>query len=483
MEGSGTMIRKLLTIGMMISLVGMVACGSTIEQTESNVEEAIEDVVEELETDEDLEEEAGLPRYDGEKNVVTYFANWTQKSQGAVGEVAAIPWEYVTVINHAFWRIEKEEDGVFFIESTEPYTDFENDNVSQWAPETGLPINCFAQYEYYSKLYPDVEILISIGGWNCSGNFSEMALTQESRATFIDSCVELMKEYDWIDGIDVDWEYPGQYRTSADELDEGNPVFGVDKVNYTLLLQEMEMAFDEEFGEGERLLTVCLPVAGSVLFLQDVPSFHEHVDLLNLMAYDMSGGWSGVTGHQASIGGTTGCNTIVEYLLKTGVDPEKINLGTAFYTRGWGEIDVSDAENIMGQRTQGVSVDNLPWYLLKVLELEAVEIGTPGFHIGWDEVAMSSYLWNDNPDSAMYQMVVSYDNEQAIATKAAYANEIGIGGLMIWASYYDAVEDGSPLTAHLSKELGVYQGDVPEFKGENLPNLGETYQPEDFGND
>lgn len=481
------MSKKILSILMLAGILGLNACGKENDNESHDqiiIEEEPQVEQEELEEDEKvIQEENSLPRYDGEKNVVTYFANWTQKAQGAVGEVAAIPWEYVTVINHAFWRIEKEDEGVFFIQSTEPYTDFENENLSEWAPETGLPINCFAQYEHYDILYPEVDILISIGGWNCSGNFSEMALTKESRKTFIDSCLDLMKEYPWIDGIDIDWEYPGQYRTSSDELDEGNPVFGVDKVNYTLLLQEMEAAFDAEFGEGERLLTVCLPVAGSVLFLQDVPSFHEHVDLMNLMAYDMNGGWSGITGHQAYIGGTGGCDPIVQYLLKVGVAPEKINLGTAFYTRGWGNLDVSDSEKVLGQKTQGVSVDNIPWYMLKVLELEAVEIGEKGFHIGWDEVAMASYLWNDDPDSALYQTLLSYDNEQAIAAKAAYANDVGIGGLMIWASYYDCVQDRSPLTAILAKELGVYDGEVPPFVGEGVPHLGETYKAEDFGND
>ncbi|MFI3177370.1 MAG: glycosyl hydrolase family 18 protein [Eubacteriales bacterium] len=478
------MRKKLIATVLMMSMMGMVACTSTETQVDTQVTEVVDEVEEEVveEVVELEEEDDSLPRYDGDRNVVTYFANWTQKDQGAVGEVAAIPWEQVTVINHAFWRVEKEDEGVFYIESTEEYTDLENDNLSEWAPETGLPINCFAQYEYYSQLYPDVEILISIGGWNCSGNFSEMALTQESRKTFIDSCIALMQEYEWIDGIDVDWEYPGQYRTSADELDEGNPVFGVDKENYTLLLQEMEAAFDAEFGEEEKLLTVCLPVASSVLFLQDVQAFHPYVDLMNLMAYDMNGSWSGNTAHQAYITGSGGCGPIVEYLLKVGVDPQKINLGTAFYTRGWDDIDVSDPDKILGQMTQGVSADNIGWYLLKKLELEAVEVGTPGFHVVYDETALASYMWNDDPDSAMYQTVLSYDNEESIIAKANYIEEMGLGGGMIWASYYDSVADGSPLTALLSKELGVYDGELPEYVGEGLPNLGETYVPEDYGN-
>lgn len=418
--------------------------------------------------------------YNGPRELVVYFGNWIVKEQGGVGEVSALPWDKVTCINHAFWKIQPDGEGGYPIVSTEAFADLEDESRSEWAAETELPKNHFAQYAYYSEQYPEVEVLISIGGWNCSGYFSEMALTEESRKTFIDSCVELMKEYEWIDGIDVDWEYPGCYRTPDSELDEGCPVAGVDKTNYNLLLQEMRETFDTEFGEGEKKLTVCLPVASRTLFNQDVAGFHPYVDMLNLMAYDMNGAWSGSTGHQAYIYGSGGADTIVQYLLKVGIPGQKINLGTGLYCRGWGGITPDEKGRIMGQKTVGISVDNLGWYQLKLLELQAVESGTPGFHIGWDEEAIASYLWNDDPASAMYQSVVSYDNEQSVAAKAEYVKENGLGGMMVWASYYDCIQDGSPLTALMSKSLGIYGGEIPEYTGEGIEDAGIHYNPDDY---
>jgi chitinase len=35
-----------------------------------------------------------------------------------------------------------------------------------------------------------------------------MALTAEGRATFIESCVEMVLRHNF-DGLDLDWEYPG----------------------------------------------------------------------------------------------------------------------------------------------------------------------------------------------------------------------------------------------------------------------------------
>ena len=59
------------------------------------------------------------------------------------------------------------------------------------------------------KLYnPGLKTLLAIGGWNeGSTKYSDMALTKESRATFIQSCVDLLLKHQF-DGLDMDWEYP-----------------------------------------------------------------------------------------------------------------------------------------------------------------------------------------------------------------------------------------------------------------------------------
>ena len=51
---------------------------------------------------------------------------------------------------------------------------------------------------------PGLKTLISVGGWTWSQAFSDAALTEASRATFVSSCVEFMLMYSF-DGIDIDW--------------------------------------------------------------------------------------------------------------------------------------------------------------------------------------------------------------------------------------------------------------------------------------
>src|SRR6267154_2659670 len=55
---------------------------------------------------------------------------------------------------------------------------------------------------------PDLKILVSVGGWTWSKNFSDASLTKESRKIFIDSAVDLVTKYD-LDGVESDGDYPG----------------------------------------------------------------------------------------------------------------------------------------------------------------------------------------------------------------------------------------------------------------------------------
>ena len=58
------------------------------------------------------------------------------------------------------------------------------------------------------NLNPDLKILISIGGWSWSKNFSDAVLTDTSNKNFASSAVAIVAKYN-LDGVDIDWEYPG----------------------------------------------------------------------------------------------------------------------------------------------------------------------------------------------------------------------------------------------------------------------------------
>ncbi len=109
------------------------------------------------------------------------------------------------------------------------------------------------------RSYPHLQVLIALGGGTASTGFSNAALTDDSRRVFVKSCLDLyLNTYpDVIDGIDLDWEFPGIGATSRPE----------DKGNLTLLMQEFRRQLDERGQRNNRsyLLTIAMPTGASLL--------------------------------------------------------------------------------------------------------------------------------------------------------------------------------------------------------------------------
>ncbi len=74
---------------------------------------------------------------------------------------------------------------------------------------------------------PELKVIAAIGGWGADG-FSDAALTPTSRYNFARQVNKLINQYD-LDGIDIDWEYPGTGAAGIKYRPE-------DKENFTLLL-------------------------------------------------------------------------------------------------------------------------------------------------------------------------------------------------------------------------------------------------------
>ncbi len=76
------------------------------------------------------------------------------------------------------------------------------------------------------SINPKLKFVLSVGDWS-AGGFSEAASTAEGRRLFAETAAEVVGTYQ-LDGIDIDWEYPGismaGIKASAD-----------DKVNFTFL--------------------------------------------------------------------------------------------------------------------------------------------------------------------------------------------------------------------------------------------------------
>ena len=372
----------------------------------------------------------------GGKEIIVYFPNWKLGSRN--GNVEDIPWESVTMVNHAFWEIVPLSD--------ENETSFDRRAAGKEA-RTGFGIRStlpdsdkviFEKYREYHSLYPDVKILISIGGWSRCGYFSEMAYTPEGRSSFIKACTDLIKENDWIAGIDIDWEYPSGSndgeRKPEDESDQGCPIFGTnldDRKNFPALLMELKAGLDKEFGEGKKLLTACASSStGWTLPNQDWKNAAQYVDYVNIMTYDMAGDWDKQPGHASSVSGT---KNAMAYFIIAGVDKTKLNIGIPYYGTGFKLAEATKNPN--GARIivpNGISKDFLNLTQIKEFEAQAVPVEEIGWHRGYNENAGGAYLWNDDENSQYYCWYISYECTDAIDGKFALIEHYDLVGVLIW---------------------------------------------------
>jgi chitinase len=153
-----------------------------------------------------------------------------------------------------------------------------------------------AQLTALRKQDPSLTVLISVGGWLGSGGFSDVALTAQSRKDFIGSVMECLRHDDF-DGLDVDWEYPGQ--TGA-----GNRFRRADKQNFTLLLDGLREQFDREATTSHKKLYLTIAAGASPDYLAhtEMAMVQKYVDAVNLMTYEYyEPGADALTGNHAPL--------------------------------------------------------------------------------------------------------------------------------------------------------------------------------------
>jgi LysM repeat protein len=164
-----------------------------------------------------------------------------------------------------------------------------------------------------------------------------------------------------------------------------------------------------------------------------VNSMQAHVDFFNVMAYDLHGVWdNSTTGSGPYIRPHTNLTEIdgaLDLLWRAEVAPEKVNMGLAWYGRTFTlEQNNCTAPNGVCQ----FSAAGLPGpcsdaggtlNLQEIQDIIAQENLTPGF----DETAAIKYVAYNKTQW------VSYDDDETIRLKQAFASKRCLGGTMVWA--------------------------------------------------
>lgn len=277
--------------------------------------------------------------------------------------------------------------------------------------------------------FPHLKILVSLGGWTRSKGFHQAALTEANRKSFAKSAVAFLEKHR-LDGIDIDWEYPGL-------RGGGNPHGPEDRENFTLMLTELRKQLDDHALAEERdptrpyLLTIATGVGPEHIENMELDKLHHAIDYINLMTYDFAGGWSKVTAHHTNLYRSEHARerdvdaaTIVENFHAAGVPKNKLVLGAAFFGRGWVKVK---RKNQGLRQPAGNSSGSIAYH-----SLEAKFIEKRGYQRIWDDRAKAPFLWNGFRGS-----FISYEDSLSLAYKAQFVKEEALAGIMFWEYYRD----------------------------------------------
>ncbi len=273
--------------------------------------------------------------------------------------------------------------------------------------------DCAKGMERLRKLNPSIKIVLSVGGWG-AGGFSEIARTEKSREKFAQEALELVQSTK-LDGIDLDWECPGSSLAGIESADE-------DGVNYILLTKRMRKLFDTV--NKEYMLTIA--VGGDTYFtLQtDMGTLSENLDYVQLMTYDLQGGFQTVTGHHSALYHSRRnlydvcAHKAVEVFSAAGVPMDKLIVGVPFYSRMWSGV-------VHGKTGLGLHAQTLGGYGPHYDGLLEDYVNKNGYVRYFDDVAKVPYLFNGDT-------FISYDDEESIGIKIEYIKERQLGGIMFW---------------------------------------------------
>lgn len=360
------------------------------------------------------------PAVSQNKEIIGYYPSWKWRSRDHLVTPGRIPYDKLTVINYAFFYpqpsgnlVGRDTVGDALILRGE--RDIEGNGFKPGTALTDLT------HQH------GVKVMLSIGGWEDSNNFPEVASTDAKRAQFAHSCLEQIRTYGF-DGIDIDWEYPGY----ADHKGTSE-----DKENFTHLLQVVRDSLTT-YGAltGRRYsLTAALPASASALTNYEVDKIAVLLDQLNIMTYDFNGPWDSLSGHNAPLYAPRPDDTLRNvdaafnlYVQTLNVPAQKVNLGVPFYGQTYSRCTSLYAPH-GGADTVHFSPQGAFYYDIAPL------LGM--FTRKWDDRAKAPYLV-----SAAWDILISYDDEASVSDKAQYVLDHNACGLIIWEITGDYLPDG-----------------------------------------
>lgn len=400
------------------------------------------------------------------KHVVGYFENWAQyRPNGGKFLPNQINAKQFTDIDFAF------EFFGFIDRSLEPSNPHLTGDYQLQPVEWNDKSTLYPAFQALKNQNPNLHTFLSIGGWSFNNAndpngigtytyhlFSNMASTKASRQEFIQSAIAYAHQYGF-DGIDIDWEYPGDPTRGGTDND---------MTNYTTLLKEFHdaiIADAKTHGGKTLLLTLAVPSIpkGPSSYASDPDKYFawqaqnaQYVDWFNVMTYDYHGAFSATTGVNSPMQGDRQQQDIqhtVQNYLNGGTPASKLVLGMPSYGHSFSGVNCSSAQTCAPGKPftsagpAGPSTGEpglLAYYEIKKM------IGNGQLTPAYDSNSETPYAY-----SPMTKEWVSYDDPNSIEIKANYVLSQNLGGAMVWAIDNDDFVNQYPLISRIDAMFGI----------------------------
>lgn len=364
--------------------------------------------------------------------IVGYYPSWAAYKYKGAFLPSLMSFKPFTTVIYAFF---------------EPLESGDIRGIDQWADEIILlgkrnwvvPDERISYYEQTSLIdcarRDGAKVLISIGGWNHSNAFPLIAADPEKRKRFAKSCLALVKQYH-LDGIDIDWEYPGfeeHQGTSADFK------------NFIALIEEIREALSAH--ESSKILTCALFPDKSFLAEVDFVALSKIVNWFHLFTFDFAAGDIKKACHNAALYFNPesplklNIISLINYIQDQGLPANQLVMGLPYFGRGF-EFKQG------GRNLFDDTVLNQEFAESTYAEIQLLQ----GAHY-WDQVSKAPYMINRQK-----ALFLTYDDPKSIAFKFDYAVQKNLKGLFVWEMTGDKIP-GKPaeLTEVLKDSIKLLQ--------------------------
>ncbi len=249
------------------------------------------------------------------KYVVGYYAQWAIYSRDY--NISDIKAENLTHLMYSFYDSTYDAGtdtaAIMTVDNHADLAHTEDPGVTYTSSVTGN----IGALKILKEENPHLNIIISVGGWTLSQNLPDIAKSANARKTYVESMVQFMKDYPWIDGFDVDWEFPVAGGTDGTEqigfkTVPAQPHYPDDHKNFVLLLKEMRMQFDAEFPSQKKWVTMAGGNNVTRLLSTHIgpgnqaahgvsENLADYIDFMTFFGYDLGGNWLDETSYNAPL--------------------------------------------------------------------------------------------------------------------------------------------------------------------------------------